>query len=52
MPKGFEFMSKFRFEDLIIWQAAIEIADELFDIADQLDKKRLDQSGKKITLDG
>ncbi len=34
-------MAKFRFEDLKIWQMAIEIADELFDIADMLDKKRL-----------
>lgn len=36
-----EIMAKFRFEDLEIWQMAIEIADELFDIADTLDKKRL-----------
>ena len=34
-------MAKFRFEDLEIWQMAIEIADELFDIAAELDKKRL-----------
>jgi len=34
-------MVKFRFQDLEIWQMAIEIADELFDIADALDKKRL-----------
>ena len=34
-------MAKFRFEDLKIWQMAIEIADDLFDIADMLDKKRL-----------
>ena len=34
-------MVKFRFEDLEIWQMAIEIADEIFDIADHLDKKRL-----------
>ena len=34
-------MAKFRFQDLEIWQIAIEIADELFDIADRLDKKRL-----------
>jgi hypothetical protein len=32
---------KFRFQDLEMWQMAIEIADELFDIADALDKKRL-----------
>lgn len=34
-------MVKFRFQDLEIWQMAIEIADKLFDIADELDKKRL-----------
>ena len=34
-------MAKFRFQDLEIWQMAIEIADELFDISDDLDKKRL-----------
>jgi len=34
-------MSKFRFQDLEIWPLPIEIADELFDIADHIDKKRL-----------
>ena len=34
-------MIKFRFQDLKIWQLAIQIADELFDIAENLDKKRL-----------
>jgi len=34
-------MAKFRFQDLKIWQLAIEIADELFNIADDLEKKRL-----------
>jgi len=33
--------SKFRFQDLEIWKLAIEIADELFDIADELEKNRL-----------
>jgi four helix bundle protein len=33
-------MIKFRFQDLKIWQLAIQIADELFDIADNLEKKR------------
>ena len=32
---------KFRFQDLEIWNLAIEIADELFDIADLLEKKKL-----------
>ena len=34
-------MIKFRFQDLKIWQLAILIADELFDIADSLEDKRL-----------
>ena len=34
-------MVKFRFQDLEIWQMAIEIADELFDIADDLENKKL-----------
>src|SRR3972149_879792 len=34
-------MIKFRFQDLKIWQLAIEIVDELFDIADELEQKRL-----------
>jgi four helix bundle protein len=33
--------SKFRFQDLKIWQSAIQIADELFDIADDLEHKKL-----------
>jgi len=34
-------MVKFRFQDLKIWQLAIEIADELFDVAENLEEKRL-----------
>ncbi|MEA1923971.1 MAG: four helix bundle protein, partial [Pseudomonadota bacterium] len=34
-------MAKFRFQDLKIWQLAIQIADDLFDIADKLEQKRL-----------
>jgi len=30
-------MAMFRFQDLKIWQQAIQIANELFDIADELD---------------
>ena len=33
-------MIKFRFQDLKIWQLAIQIADELFDVAEDLEKKR------------
>ncbi len=36
-----EGMSKFRFQDLRIWQLAIEIADELFDIADEIEAYKL-----------
>ena len=34
-------MAKFRFQDLKIWQLLIQIANELFDIADDLDGKKL-----------
>ncbi|MBM4333687.1 MAG: four helix bundle protein [Deltaproteobacteria bacterium] len=32
---------QFRFQDLRVWQVAIEVANDLFDIADSLEKKRL-----------
>ena len=32
---------KFRFQDLKIWQLAIEIADHLFELADRLEANRL-----------
>jgi len=31
---------KFRFEDLKIWQKAIEVSNELFDLADQLETNK------------
>jgi four helix bundle protein len=34
-------MIKFRFQDLKIWQLAIEIADDLLDLADGLEKRKL-----------
>lgn len=34
-------MAKFRFQDLEIWQLSIETADELFTIADTLEKQHL-----------
>jgi len=34
-------MAKFRFQDLKIWQLAIEIANDLFDVADDLEQKKL-----------
>ena len=33
-------MAKFRFQDLEIWQLSIELADELFDLADLLENMR------------
>ena len=39
--RGHRTMAKFRFQDLRTWQLAIEIANDLFDIADDLEKKRL-----------
>lgn len=32
---------KFRFENLEIWQVSIQLTDELFDISDQLEERRL-----------
>jgi len=34
-------MAKFRFQDLEIWKTAIEIADGLFIISDELEEKKL-----------
>ena len=34
-------MVKFRFQDLKIWQLAIQIANELFNVADGLENKKL-----------
>jgi four helix bundle protein len=34
-------VSKFRFQDLKIWHSAMEIANELFDIADALEGRKL-----------
>jgi hypothetical protein len=42
-------MVKFRFQDLKIWELAIQIADELFDIADGLDQKRLYRFAEQLT---
>ena len=41
-------MAKFRFQDLKIWHSAIEIANELFDIADDLEKKEAISLGRTI----
>ena len=45
-------MAKFRFQDIKIWQLAIEIADKLFDIADELDKKRLFRFAEQLRAAG
>lgn len=34
-------MAKFRFQDLQIWRESIEIGNTLFDIADELEKRKL-----------
>jgi hypothetical protein len=34
-------MAKFRFQDLKIWQSALDIGIELFDLADMLDSNRI-----------
>jgi len=34
-------MAQFRFQDLEIWKMAIELGDQLFDIADELERKHL-----------
>lgn len=43
---------KFRFQDLKIWQLAIEIADQLFYIADDLDKRKLFRFAEQLRAAG
>jgi four helix bundle protein len=43
---------KFRFQDLKIWQSAVEIADGLFDIADRLDTQRLYRFAEQLRAAG
>jgi four helix bundle protein len=45
-------MVKFRFQDLEIWKLAIEIANELFDIADELEKKHLYRFAEQLRAAG
>lgn len=45
-------MAEFRFQDLKIWQLAMEIADELFDIADQLEERKLCRFADQIRRSG
>jgi four helix bundle protein len=39
---------KFRFEDLEIWKLSVEIAEELFEIADDLVKKRFHRFAEQL----
>jgi four helix bundle protein len=45
-------ISKFRFQDLKIWQLAIQIANDLFDIADELEGKRLYRFAEQLRGSG
>ena len=45
-------MVKFRFQDLKIWQSAIQLADELFDLADKLEQKRLYRFAEQLRSAG
>ena len=45
-------MAKFRFQDLKIWQLAIEIADALFNIADDLEKRKLFRFAEQLRASG
>jgi len=45
-------MVKFRFQDLQIWQMSIEIADELFEIADELEKNKLFRFAEQLRGSG
>ena len=45
-------MMRFRFQDLEIWQLAIEIADDLFDIADDLEKRKLYRFAEQLRGSG
>lgn len=45
-------MAKFRFEDLEIWKMAIKIADELFDVADRIERKHLYRFAEQLRAAG
>jgi four helix bundle protein len=45
-------MVKFRFQDLKIWQSAIEIANDLFDIADDLDERKRYRWAEQLRASG
>ena len=45
-------MVKFRFQDLKIWQLAIQIANDLFDIADDLERKKFYRFAEQLRAAG
>ena len=45
-------MLKFRFQDLKIWQLAIEIADQLFNLADELENRKLYRFAEQLRASG
>ncbi len=45
-------MVKFRFQDLVIWQKSIDISDDLFDIADDLEKRKLFRFAEQLRGSG
>ena len=45
-------MAKFRFQDLRIWKLSIQIADELFDIADELEQRKLYRFAEQLRGSG
>ena len=45
-------MARFRFEDLEIWKLAIKIADKLFNIADELEKRKLYRFAEQLRGSG
>jgi len=45
-------MVKFRFQDLKIWQLAIQLAHELFNIADDLESQRLYRFAEQLRGSG
>jgi four helix bundle protein len=45
-------MVKFRFQDLEIWKLAIKIANKLFDISDELERKHLYRFAEQLRAAG
>ena len=45
-------MVKFRFQDLKIWQLSLKIAQELFDVADELEERKLFRFAEQLRSAG